>query len=259
VSTVPDKRTHRGAHPQDGELFASNRHAALRDATADLSWLLSRGSASPSAVKIVGDRYALDARQRTAVMRCACTDAARVSRLTRIVPAENLRGQTVHLDGYNVLTTVEVALGGGVILLARDSTFRDIASMHGSYRKVEETVPALELIGRTLVDFGVARAIWYLDQPVSNSGQLATIIRELAEKRGWPWEVQIVANPDAVLIESPELIATADSVILDGCARWTNLAREAVTRQGPDAWLVDLSDDPRSCAPATSSRSRPSC
>jgi hypothetical protein len=242
---MPDRRTHRGAHPQDAELFAPARHPDLRAATSDLSWLLSRGYASPSAVKIVGDRYALDARQRTAVMRCASTDAARTGRLARVVPIDQLKGCTIHLDGYNVLTTVEVALGGGVILLARDTTFRDVASMHGSYRKVEETTPALELIGRTLTDENVADATWLLDQPVSNSGRLATIMRALAERNGWPWDVQIVPNPDKPLIDSPEVVATADSVILDGCARWTNLAREVVTRHVPQAWVVNLFDDPR--------------
>ena len=66
-------------------------------------------------------------------------------------------------------------------LLARDMTFRDIASMHGSYRKVEETIPALQLIGQTLIDCGVERSVWYFDQPVSNSGRLKTILRELAQ------------------------------------------------------------------------------
>ena len=47
------------------------------------------------------------------------------------------------------MTTVEAALGGGVVLGCRDRTFRDIAGVHGTYRKVAETMPALELIGET--------------------------------------------------------------------------------------------------------------
>ena len=38
-----------------------------------------------------------------------------------------------------MLTTIEAALAGGVILAARDGAYRDMASMHGSYRKVAET------------------------------------------------------------------------------------------------------------------------
>src|SRR5688572_20917726 len=191
-ATMPDKRTHRGAHPEDAELFAPRHHGALRAAVADLSWLLSRAYATPSAVKVVGDRYGLSARQRTAVMRCACPDAALANRRSREVPLADLRGRELLVDGYNVLTTVEVALGGGWILAARDGTFRDMASIHGTYRKVEETRPAIELLGRTLADAGARRVVVYLDQPVSNSGRLKGIINEIIAARGWPWEVQIV-------------------------------------------------------------------
>jgi len=156
---MPDKRTHRGAHPQDLEHFAPQCHAALRQAVFDLSWLLSRGYATPSAVKIVGDRYGLSARQRTAVTRCACADDALGERRRKEVPLAEVRGREVLIDGYNVLTTIEVALGGGWVLAARDSTFRDMASIHGSYRKVEETRPAIELLGTTLADAGIARCV----------------------------------------------------------------------------------------------------
>jgi len=123
-------------------------------------------------------------------------------------------------------------------------SFRDVASIHGSYRKVEETAPALELAGRTLAETGVARCTWYLDQPVSNSGRLKTIMAGVAERRGWAWAVQIVPNPDATLIEAGRagaIIASADSVILDRCGRWVNLAREIVTCHVPSAWVIDLS------------------
>ena len=84
-----------------------------------------------------------------------------------------------------MLTTVEAALAGGVLLAARDGTYRDMASMHGSYRKVAETGPALELIGRTASELGVSECLWYLDRPVSNSGRLKTLMEELAAARGW--------------------------------------------------------------------------
>ena len=52
--------------PDDQQLFAADNVPRLQEATRDLSWLLSRGYASPSALKIVGDRYLLDRRQRVA-------------------------------------------------------------------------------------------------------------------------------------------------------------------------------------------------
>jgi hypothetical protein len=241
---LPDVRHHRGAHPADAELFAPSTHEGLRTAAGDLSWLLSRGYASTSAVKVVGDRYALNARQRTAVMRCACGDAARASRLARQLSPGALAGRTALLDGYNVLITVEAALGGGVVLVGRDGCYRDMASMHGTYRSVDETIPALTLIGNRLSALRVANAIWYLDSPVSNSGRLKGVMTEVAQRQGWNWRIELVHNPDAVLLRSKEadgVVMSADSVILDGQLAWYPITNDVVKNDVPEAWVVDLS------------------
>src|SRR5262249_51185115 len=140
---MPDRRSHRGMHPEDARLFAPDQWPALRSAVAEFSWLLTRGYAEPSALKLVGDRHRLDARQRMPVMRSAGTDEAPARRAASRVDVPAVRGQGLDIDGYNVLTTIEAALSGGVILAARDGTYRDVASIHGSYRKVEETRPAI--------------------------------------------------------------------------------------------------------------------
>ena len=240
---MPDRRSHRGPHPRDAELFAPEQLPALRRAVDDLSWLLGRGYAEPSARKLVGDRYALRQRQRLAMMRCACGEAARQTRQAREVPPDALPGRTLLIDGYNALTTLEAALGGGVLLLARDGCLRDIASMHGSYRKVAETRPALTLLGEAAAAWGVARCVWLLDRPVSNSGRLRNIMAELAEQRGWDWTIQLVQSPDRDLARSDHIIATADSAVLDRCGRWFNLARRTVAEKVPHARPIELNGE----------------
>jgi len=242
---LPDRRSHRGPHPEDARLFAPENHARLRQATADLCWLLSRGYAGQSALKLVGDRHGLVARQRIAVGRAACSRQEAARRASHRIDPEQLRGRVLWLDGYNVLTTVEAALARGVILGCCDDTFRDMASMHGSYRKVAETVPALETIGRVLEGLGPAECLWLLDRPVSNSGRLAEVIRGVADERGWPWRVELVADPDPLLCDpacTPEqiVVATADSVILDRCPAWLNLARLIVSGCLAEQTVVDL-------------------
>ncbi len=237
---MPDHRQHRGPHPKDHELFAAEHLSPLRDATRDLSWLLTREYAPPSALKLVGDRYALNARQRLAIGRCACPDAAETRRRLHHVQPEDMAGQTLWIDGYNVLTSIEAALSGGVILHARDGCYRDMASMHGSYRRVAETKPALELLGQQLADCRLADCHWLFDQPVSNSGRLKVMLQELADQRGWPWHVEVVPDPDRVLAGSDQIVATADSQILDAVKRWFNLARATIAGGVPDVWLVDL-------------------
>jgi hypothetical protein len=238
---VPDRRTHRGPHPEDARLFAPEKVPRLSQAVDDLCWLLSRGYAPDSSLKLVGDRYGLVARQRVAVARCSCSEGDVRRRASREVDNRSLRGQPLCLDGYNVLTTIEAALAGGVILAARDGAYRDMASMHGSYRKVSETLPALELLAAELARLQVAQCVWYLDRPVSNSGRLKTVMEELALRQGLPWRIELAPNPDAVLAESPEIAATADSVILERCSRWFNLARTTIDEHIRQAWIVDLS------------------
>lgn len=237
---MPDARHHRGPHPEDVGLFAPAWHAALAQATADLSWLLSRGYASPSAVKVVGDRYTLSARQRTAVMRSACPDAALAARRARELPPEAVRGRALAIDGYNVLTTVEAALAGAVIIVGRDGCWRDMASMHGTWRRVEETVPAIAMVGRKLDDLGVPAATWYLDAPVSNSGRLKAAIEAHAADHQRAWDVRLVPDPDRVIAQDPGVTVSADSVILDRCGPWFSLARQVV-QEIQDVWRVDLS------------------
>jgi hypothetical protein len=237
---MPDKRAHRGPHPEDAQLFGPEALPGLRAAAADLGWLLSRGYAGDSSLKLVGDRYRLAARQRTAVARCVCSDVQRARRAGGLAGAEEIAGRPLWLDGYNVLTTIEAALGGGVILAGRDGAYRDMASMHGSYRKVAETRPALELLGRVLAELGPSRCDWYLDRPVSNSGRLKGIIESMAADGGWPWRVELVADPDALLGRCEAIVATADSAILDRCRRWFNLARTTIERYLPEARVIEL-------------------
>lgn len=238
---MPDHRRHRGPHPEDGQLFADANVPLLREAANDLAWLLSRGYASTSALKIVGDRYSLLARQRTAVARCTCSDGAASHRQRHQISADALENCQLWIDGYNVLTSLEAALSGGLILHARDGCYRDMASMHGSYRKVEETIPALHILGDLLAEWKVGSCRWLLDQPVSNSGRLKTMLQKVAEQRGWNWQTFLVPDPDRDLMATDQVVASSDSQILDNAGKWFNLARSAVELRVTDAWVIDLS------------------
>jgi hypothetical protein len=238
---MPDKRTHRGPHPADEKLFAESEISNLLMAIADFSLLLTKGYAEKSALKLVGDRFSLTERQRVAVMRSACSDEQLASRSQRLITLENLGNKPIAIDGYNVLITIEAAMSGGIILKGRDGCFRDLASVHGTYRKVTETIPAVELLGQFLQEGGAGKALWLLDSPVSNSGRLKTLIGELARKNNWNWEVELVLSPDAELKKTDAVVASSDSVVLDGCGCWLNLATEIIKDKLTSVKVIDLS------------------
>lgn len=230
---MPDTRKHRGPGPQDPEWFGPEALDHLRAATADLSWLLSRGYAEPSSLKLVGDRHRLVERQRVAVLRSACSDDALARRAARRVDAPL---GPLRIDGFNLLLTLESALGGGVVLAGRDGCYRDLASVHGTYRRVAETGPALDLARRLLDGWGIGPCTWFLDAPVSNSGRLAAMIRALG------WQAEVVPDPDKILVQPGPPVATADAGILDRCGPWVNLARRIVETL-PQSFVVDFSGD----------------
>jgi hypothetical protein len=237
---MPDKRIHRGPHPADAKLFAPAAIVDLQLALADFSLLLTKGYADKSSLKLVGDRFSLTDRQRLAIMRTACSDQQLTSRTSREIKIADLAGRPVVIDGYNVLITIEAAMSGGVVFKGRDGCLRDLAGIHGTYRKVTETIPAVQLIGEFLKQLGVTHCLWLLDSPVSNSGRLKTLINELARKNDWNWEVELLASPDFKLIKTDLTVAGSDSVVLDRCKSWVNLARAIIEQKIPNTWLVDL-------------------
>jgi hypothetical protein len=245
---MSDKRQHRGAHPKDEQLFASEKLPLLCKATAELSWLLSRGYAMKSALKLVGDRHNLTERQRLALSRAACSDDYLKRRQEKCLAISDVRDENLIVDGFNLIITVEAALSGGVLLYCRDSCIRDLSSVHGSYRSVRETEQAIRLIDEALTTLQPKSTRWLLDSPISNSGRLAQQIREIAQERNW--DVETVFNPDAEILSSNDIAVTSDSIILDGVKRWINFNEYLVQKFLPDAWVIDLRTDAIVLSPA---------
>ncbi|MCG8425059.1 MAG: DUF434 domain-containing protein [Proteobacteria bacterium] len=240
-SSPAGKKRHRGRHPADETLFAPARLPALRTAVNELSWLLERGYSESSSLALVGDRHELRKRQRKAVLHCACSDRARIGRTARKLSWSELAGRHLAIDGFNCIITLETAMSGGVVLVGRDGAYRDLSSVHGNYRRVEETHSAVTAVANLLAGCGVASVHWLLDRPVSNSGRLKALIEQVAPS-GIPWQVELDYNPDRVLSEATDRVtATSDAWILDRCGPWIDLPAAVVGDHPIDqTWILDL-------------------
>lgn len=62
----------------------------------------------------------------------------------------------------------------------------------------------------------------------------------MAAAHCWPWQVEVVLNPDKELRASDKLAVTADSNILDYVRGWLNLTQVVIAERLPQAWIVDL-------------------
>lgn len=229
----------RGADPEDAELFAPRWLDTLRTATAELSWLVTRGYADPSALALVGNRHELRLRQREAVRRAAAPDHAVVARHQRRKRG-GLDGAPLCIDGFNCLITLEAAFAGAPVFRGRDGTLRDIASVHGKWRHVATTDQALRALGAALARLGSGEVRWLLDRPVSRSGELAETIAALGETLRQRWQCELVFDPDGALAVSTDVIATSDAGILDRCGAWIDLVSDALAYDVPEAWCLDL-------------------
>ncbi|MGA2915058.1 MAG: DUF434 domain-containing protein [Sedimentisphaerales bacterium] len=235
---MPDKRKHRGANPQDSFLFGRENIAVLCRAAADYSLLLTKEYPPNAALKLVGDRFELIDRQRLAIMRSSCSNARLAGRLSRERKPWQLAGQDILIDGYNILITIESAMSGGFLFVGRDGCIRDLAGLHGTYRKVNETIPAIEFINNALAELKVKNACWLLDKPVSNSGRLKKIIESAQTKI--PTQVKLFNNPDTELIQSDQIVTTSDSDVLDKAKQWVNLTKFIIGNYVKNTCIIDL-------------------
>lgn len=158
----------------------------------------------------VGNHLLLSERQRLAVVRSTASDEQLRRRRDKECVKESMAGRTVHIDGFNSVITLEIALCESLLLHCMDGTIRDLAGLRGTYRLIEETSKAIRLIADTLDDLGIRKAVFYLDAPVSNSGRLKSLIAEVWEDYRAELDIQVVHDVDR-LLQNQECVMTSDS------------------------------------------------
>lgn len=231
----------RGYFPADDHHFCGEEVMKLKEAQQELRFLLDHGYPMQSAVTFVGNHHQLATRQRLALIRAASSSQYLCIRQVKQLEPEQMKDQRVYIDGFNLIITLETALAGGMLFVGQDACIRDLAELRGSYRIIEQTESAIALIRDALTRLNVSSVVFYLDQPVSNSGHLKGKIAEIQ----WPMpvEAELVRNPDALLKKLP-CVVTSDSIILNEAENWFNLTSYIMNQYQiqvrPDRW-IDLS------------------
>ena len=226
----------RGYVPQDSIEFGAKAAEQLNAAAQELVFLMDRGYDTKSASTFVGNHHLLSERQRMALARIVSTASAVQNRKRKeLLQAPDY----LVLDGFNTIITLEVALSGSLLLEGMDGTIRDLAGLRGSYRIVDKTIQAVELLIARFEKLGVKKALFYLDQQVSNSGRLRALLLDKANGRGVEVQAELHPSVDGQLSRM-ENVVTADAIILDKCGSWYNLTRALIQSAIPDAWILHL-------------------
>ncbi|MBL7705781.1 MAG: DUF434 domain-containing protein [Taibaiella sp.] len=214
----------RGKNSGDDQLFGSEKTVKiLQEAIRDMHYLLSRGFAENASAALVGNRYRLRARQIQMIKAASAGEQELNARKIKKVEAKALAGKTIYIDGFNLLILLESLLSGAYIFKGCDGCYRDLSSVHGSYKRVQQTNHSIELVALFHQQVAVSKIVWIFDKPVSNSGRLKQLLLEYAQERQLNWEVYLEFNPDRYLAAVPETIISSDAWILDHCTSWFNL------------------------------------
>ena len=232
------KTVKRGYSFNDEKEFTGESVTKLYKAGHDLYYLLNQGYNIKGASLFVGNHYLLSERQRLALTRAVSTEENIKNRKNKEIK-DNLGDSVVNIDGFNTIITLEVALSDSLLIKCMDGTIRDLAGLRGTYRIIDKTELAIKLIGEKLEQYKVNKAKFYLDAPVSNSGNLKKKILELLRDFSFEVEVENINNVDATL-ETLDNVVTSDAIILDKCKSWINLNRKIIEENIENNFFIDF-------------------
>ena len=229
----------RGYVSSDDQEFGPDAIEKLYKARDDLFYLINNGYKIKIASIFVGNHYLLSERQRMALVRAVSSrDAIKIRKDKEVFC--DLKGETVNIDGFNTIITLEVALSNSLLVKCMDGTIRDLAGLRGTYRLIDKTQVAIIRICEKLEEYKVGTAMFYLDAPVSNSGRLKELILELSKDFNFKVQVENINNVDSVL-EKLDNVITSDAIILDKCKSSINLNKEIIESTMTNHWYVDFS------------------
>jgi len=237
-----DKRTmsRRGYVPEDEKQFTGKQLELLQKAADEVQFLLDRGYAVKPVTTFIGNHYLFSERQRLALARSVSSKESIQKRTNkeRLQTGTAYLPETVHIDGFNTIITLEVALSGSPVFYCRDGVLRDLAGLRGTYRVIDKTQTAIALLLKKLEFLHISKAVFYLDAPVSNSGRLSGRILQCAKGYKLSVQTRIIPDVDRVL-EQMEGVISGDAIILNRCKSWLNVM-PLVIGQNEHVWKIRL-------------------
>lgn len=216
------KQNNRGKEAKDDVLFDVPAKTIFKEALRDLHYLLTRNYSEKNALQAVGTRYKLTQRQLRAIQSMAASEEQLVIVKSKAVSIETLVNADLVFDGFNVLILLESLFSNAYLFKGLDGCYRDLSSVHGTYKKVSQTTLALDCVADFYKKHKIGSIVWIFDKPVSNSGRIKKMIEELADKENLNWSVFLENNADQAIIDRQKITVSSDAYIIRNCAHWFN-------------------------------------
>jgi hypothetical protein len=188
----------------------------FRSAAADYLLLMEHHYPQKAILKLVGDRFKLNGVERTMLYRGISTDQTCKERRKKMFAKIPTSRITIHIDTYNVLLTIGSYLNGNRVFIALDGLLRDASEIHGKAFRNELLNRSLDLLLTFVASTKIKNIFFYLDRPVSHSGELAKRINDLIRKFSFKGEATVHDSADYILKRTAAgICATSDSAIID--------------------------------------------
>jgi hypothetical protein len=212
---------------------------SLMEAIEDLRYLLSRGYNRESAVRFVGDKHRVTLGERYVLMRGIFDKAEAESRREKLVKMRDIKGQTVSIDGYNLLITVESMFANKPLIQCDDFVTRDISAVFGKHKITARTMRALRLILKNLKEHSPKEVHFSYDKQVSRSGLLASTTRRMIAEFELKGTAATAQEADVATLKAGGVTVSGDSVVIQKAKKVLDLAGE-LARQSSYKNVVQL-------------------
>lgn len=182
----------------------------------DYSYLTEKGYPAKGFLMLVGNRYSLSSIQRTMLYRGIASTESSNQRKKKLISPEEIKTQSLYIDGFNILTTIASYLLGKVLFISSDNVLRDASDLRGKLSfdiKMEE---AFVLLDNYLLRFQGEKHI-YLDEKVSFCQEVVHKFSEISKANHTykiKFHISQTVDNDLSSIENG-LIVTSDSQIID--------------------------------------------
>ena len=185
------------------------------DAIRDYLYFRERRYPAKSVLKLICDKYQLDAAERTMLFRGITLPETARTRLAKLcgTPAA---GACFHVDYFNQCLIIVSYLSGNRVFISCDGVLRDASGFHGKKIPEHLFIRSVELIVQTLESFRPGGIIFYADSQISGAGRLASVATELFGHTSVSCHMLMTEKADEALASvAGGIICTADSAIID--------------------------------------------
>jgi hypothetical protein len=196
----------------------------LKEAIIDMRYLLNRGYNRKTAADYITSRYKLSKEERAIIFRAVYPDEQAKSRLKKLINIEEVAGNTLLIDGFNNIITIENALRGAILIKCDDGLIRDISYTSRKFKMTQYTETAIMLIFETLRMCRAKESIFFFDEQISFSGEIASKIRQKMREEGVNGDARTSKRNDTEIISKGGIIASSDSLIMERANKIFDLA-----------------------------------